>query len=88
VMSFEEMAESLYEQLDGELPERQRNKEAMTDGGTKRKRIPSVLVNCRDCGDEIEVDSRTFDLAIEVGPGWFLCNECRNDCSVEAGGEQ
>jgi len=30
----EEMAVSLYEQVDGELPDRQRTKELMTDGGT------------------------------------------------------
>ena len=29
----EEMAESLYEQVNGDLPEQQRNKEAMADGG-------------------------------------------------------
>lgn len=43
----------------------------------KEKRIPSTLVDCRDCGSEMEMGARTFDLAIDVGPGWFLCDECR-----------
>lgn len=31
----EEMAESLYEQVDGDLPDRQRSKQALTDGGVR-----------------------------------------------------
>ena len=42
----------------------------------KRKRIPSVLVDCRDCGEPFEVDSRTFDLAVELG-GPMVCDDCR-----------
>lgn len=32
--SAEEMADSLYEQVEGDLPDRQRPKQAMTDGGS------------------------------------------------------
>lgn len=53
---------------------------SVKDGSaTKRKRIPSVLVDCRDCDAEIEVDARTFDLAVKRGPGWFLCDDCRTE---------
>lgn len=44
---------------------------------SKRMRVPSVLVDCRDCDATIEIDARSFDLAIEVGPGWFLCDDCK-----------
>jgi len=57
----------------------------MTDGGTKQKRVSSVLVDCRDCGDGIEVTVRTFDLAIDVGPGWFLCNDCDVHAATDGG---
>jgi len=52
-------------------------------GGTKQKLVPSVLVDCRDCSEVIEVDVRTFDLAIDVGPGEFLCDGCRSDCDED-----
>lgn len=54
-------------------------------GGTKRMRVPSVLVDCRDCDAVIEVDARTFDLAVERGPGTFLCDDCRDErnCAVD-----
>lgn len=42
----------------------------------KRKAVPSVLVDCRDCGDTFEVDQRTFDLAHEVSDGRFRCDDC------------
>lgn len=49
------------------------------NGSTKRKRVPSVLVDCRDCDAAIEVDSRTFDLAVDRGDGTFLCDGCRDE---------
>jgi hypothetical protein len=39
----EEMAESLHDQVDGDLPERQRVKKAMTDGGEPRDFDPSDI---------------------------------------------
>lgn len=47
----------------------------------KRKRVPSVLVDCRACGAPFEVDARTFDLAVETASGWpvtFACPSCRS----------
>lgn len=45
----------------------------------KRKRVPSVIVDCRDCDEPFEITSRTFDLAHEVDPDpSFRCDECRN----------
>lgn len=60
----------------------------MTDGGqstddTKRMRIPSVLVDCRDCSRTFEIDARTFDLAIERGSGSFLCGDCDVDTDTD-----
>lgn len=46
----------------------------MTAG--ERKRIPKVLVGCRDCGIPFYVDARTYDLANEVSDGRFRCDEC------------
>jgi len=49
---------------------------------TKEKRVPSVLVDCRDCSTTFEVDSRSFDLAVERG-GVFVCDECRIELEDE-----
>lgn len=46
----------------------------------KRKRVPSVLVDCHDCDDTFEIDARTFDLAVERSTNHvarFLCGDCK-----------
>jgi hypothetical protein len=57
----EEMAKSLYEQFDGNLPEQQRNKKAMTDGGHCSSGIERT--ECWNCGFQ----RPTFEACPECG---------------------
>lgn len=47
----------------------------------KRMAVPSVLVDCRDCGEPFEITARTFNLAHEVDPSYpsFICDGCKVD---------
>lgn len=63
------------------LEDRRENDGLRADGGTtvrKRKSVPSVLVDCEDCGEPFEITARDFDLAhvVDPDPG-FRCNDCQ-----------
>jgi hypothetical protein len=87
----EEMAESLYEQVDGDLPERQRTKEALTDGGTVEggsEQSECTNMECSgkaeyaywmpDLGHFSEVRSPEHDQLEDGDLAPYVCESCRD----------
>lgn len=59
---------------------------------TKRMNVPSVLVDCQDCPEVMELTTRTFDLAVEMddspGATEFRCDDCRDTDEDKPGDAQ